>query len=92
MEFEWDPTKAKRNFRKHGISFVEAASVFSDPLATFYEDPDHSSHERRYLMIGTSAQGPLLNIAFIDQGERIRIVSARRATKREKKFYEEENR
>ncbi|HEX2270101.1 MAG TPA: BrnT family toxin [Pyrinomonadaceae bacterium] len=90
MEFEWDPKKAISNLRKHHVSFEEASSVFSDALAAVYEDPDHSAREKRYLMIGTSAKGRLLNIAFADRGQRIRIISARKPTRREKKFYEEE--
>jgi uncharacterized DUF497 family protein len=92
VEFEWDPKKAKYNLRKHGVSFEEASSVFAYPLAVFYEDPDHSVYENRLLMIGTSIQGQLLHIAFADDGERIRIISARTLTKLEKKLYEEENR
>ena len=92
MEFEWDSRKAKLNLRKHRVSFEEASSVFGDPLATVYEDPDHSARERRYLIIGTSTNGRLLNIAFADQDQRIRIISARKLTRREKKFYEEEDR
>ena len=91
MEFEWDGRKAKFNLRKHGISFEEASSVFSDVLANVYEDPDHSFHEKRFLMIGTSVRGRLLTVAFADRGRRIRIISARRVTRQEKKFYEEEN-
>jgi uncharacterized protein len=92
LKFEWDSRKAASNLRKHGVSFEEAASVFSDRLATFYEDPDHSVREKRYLTIGTSAQGRLLHIAFADRGERIRIINARKVTGPERKLYEEENR
>lgn len=92
MEFEWDANKAVFNLRKHDVSFEEASSVFSDVLATVYEDPDHSAREKRFLMIGTSAIGRLLHIAFADRGQRIRIISARKVTRREKKLYEEENR
>jgi uncharacterized DUF497 family protein len=92
MEFEWNQQKAKTNLRKHGVSFEEAATVFEDALATTYEDPDHSAHERRYLTIGTSARGRLLHIAFADRGERIRIINARKVTKRERELYEKEER
>ena len=92
LEFEWDPKKAASNLRKHRVSFEEAASVFNDLLATVYEDPDHSVREKRYLTIGTSAQGRLLHIAFADRGERIRIINARRVTRKERELYEEENR
>ena len=67
LKFEWDSKKAASNVSKHGVSFEEAASVFSDRLAAFYEDPDHSVREKRYLTIGTSAQGRLLHIAFADR-------------------------
>jgi uncharacterized DUF497 family protein len=66
MEFEWNPKKARTNLRKHGISFGEAVTVFDDPLATYYQDPDHSITKRRYLAIGTSASGRLIHIAFAD--------------------------
>jgi len=92
MEFEWDPKKAKSNLKKHGISFDEAASVFDDILAAVYEDPDHSADEKRFLMIGTSVQNRLLHIAFSDQGRRIRMITARKVTKRERKLYEKESR
>ena len=92
MEFEWDRRKAKYNLRKHGVSFEEASTVFDDVLAAFYEDPDHSVHEKRFLMMGTSVRGRLLYIAFADRNERMRIISARMPTKEEKKLYEEENR
>jgi uncharacterized DUF497 family protein len=92
MEFEWDPNKAERNRRKHGISFEEAASVFDDWLAAIYEDPDHSVGEKRYLTIGASAKGRLLHIAFADRGKRIRIINARKVTNREREQYEKEGR
>ena len=92
MEFEWDRRKAKYNLRKHGVSFEEASTVFDDVLANVYEDPDHAIYEKRFLMIGISARGHLLNISFANREPRIRIISARRLTKREKKSYEEENR
>ena len=92
MEFEWDRRKAKYNLRKHGVSFEEASTVFDDILASFYEDPDHSVHEKRFLMMGTSARGRLLYVAFADRSVRIRIISARMPTKEEKKLYAEENR
>jgi len=69
MEFEWDQRKARINRRKHGVTFEEAATVFNDPLATYYEDPDHSVTERRYLAIGTSARGRLIHIAFAEPAE-----------------------
>jgi uncharacterized DUF497 family protein len=92
MQFEWNRSKAKHNLRKHGVSFEEASSVFDDVLANIYEDPDHSFHEKRFIMIGNSVRGRLLFIAFADRDRRIRIISARVLTKREKKLYEEESR
>lgn len=92
MEFEWDAIKARYNLRKHGVSFEETSSVFNDVLAAYYRDPDHSGNENRFLPIGTSSQGQLLHVAFADRGERLRIISARRLTKLEKKLYEEETR
>jgi uncharacterized DUF497 family protein len=92
MEFEWDPKKAAINLRKHRVTFHEAASVFSDPLADVYQDPDHSTRERRFLIIGRSATGRLLISAFIERGDRIRLINSRPLTRREKKLYEEEER
>lgn len=92
LEFEWDPKKASSNLRKHGVSFEEAASVFNDVLAVIYEDPDHSTTEKRCLAFGTSAQGRLLVVSYANQGERIRIITARKVTRRERDLYEEEER
>ncbi|MGH9970989.1 MAG: BrnT family toxin [Pyrinomonadaceae bacterium] len=92
MEFEWDGKKAAANLRKHRVSFEEAATVFNDPLATVYEDPDHSVSEKRFLTIGTSARGRLLHIAFADRGGRLRIINVREVTRRERELYEEEER
>lgn len=92
LEFDWDAKKAASNLRKHRVSFEEAASAFGDVLATVYEDPDHSVRERRYLVIGTSEQGRLLHIAFADRGRQIRIITARKVTKRERELYEKEDR
>jgi uncharacterized DUF497 family protein len=92
VEFEWDPQKAESNLRKHGVSFEEAATVFDDPLAAYYVDPDHSITERRYLTIGASARGRLIHIAFADRAGRIRIIQARKLTNQERQLYEEENR
>lgn len=89
MEFEWDPAKAARNFDKHGVSFDDAGSVFGDALAITYDDPDHSQEEQRFLTFGHSMDGHLLVVAHTDRGGRIRIIGARRANRRERKFYEE---
>lgn len=89
MEFEWDPEKAARNLSKHRVAFHDAATVFGDPLATTYYDPDHSDDEDRYITIGYSSVGNLLIVSHTDRGDRVRIISARRATRTEKKSYEE---
>jgi uncharacterized protein len=89
MEFEVDPTKASRNLKKHKVSFEEAASVFGDPIAYVFADPDHSIGEDRWLMFGTSQIGRLLAVIYTYRGRRYRIISARIATKRERKIYEE---
>jgi uncharacterized DUF497 family protein len=87
--FDWHLEKAAANLRKHGVSFHEAAAVFGDPLSTTFPDPDHSIRERRYITMGMSAAGRVLVIAHADEGETVRIISARRATRRERRFYEE---
>lgn len=88
LAFEWDERKAKRNAGKHGVSFDEASTVFSDPLALTIYDPVHSNDEDRYITLGESQQGRLLVVVFTDRNERIRIISARVATRRERKEYE----
>jgi hypothetical protein len=90
MIFEWDPQKAALNLRKHRVSFQEAATVFSDPLSVTIPDPDHSADENRYLIIGQSHGLRLLIVAHAEQGERIRIISARKLTPTEREAYEEE--
>ncbi|MBI4409197.1 MAG: BrnT family toxin [Gemmatimonadetes bacterium] len=91
LSFEWDPTKAAENLKRHGVSFYEAATVFRDPLSIEVPDPDHSVHEERLLLIGASERHRLLVVSFTVRGEnRIRIISARRATPRERRQYEEE--
>jgi uncharacterized DUF497 family protein len=90
MEFEWDPDKAIRNLAKHGVSFQEAATVFGDPLAMTYLDPDHSEEEDRFLTFGHSSNGRLLVVSHTDREDRTRIISARRMTRKERKAYEEE--
>jgi uncharacterized DUF497 family protein len=88
--YEWNANKAARNLRKHGVSFDEAATVFQDPFALTFDDPDHSIEERRFLTIGTSARQRVLFLAHADRGEdRIRIISARRATGHESHAYQE---
>ncbi|MCL4529091.1 MAG: BrnT family toxin [Chloroflexi bacterium] len=87
-EFEWDEEKAKSNLRKHGVSFDEAATIFNDPRIATISDPDHSEDEERYISIGMSVVMRLLTVIHAFRKERIRLISARRATKAEKKNYE----
>lgn len=90
MKFAWDPRKASTNVGKHGVSFAEASTVFGDPLAITYPDPDHSRSERRFLTIGLSANNRLLVISHAEtDSDAIRIISARKVTRHERKAYEE---
>lgn len=89
MEFEWNQNKAKLNLEKHGVSFQEASTVFNDPLSVTFSDPDHSIGENRYIIIGRSQFGQLLIVAHTDRGEEVRVISARKITQQERKFYEE---
>jgi len=87
---DWNPRKAGANLRKHGVSFEEAATVFRDTLSATAADPDHSVGEDRYVTFGVSVRGRLLVVAHTERGETIWLISARLATKRERKIYEEE--
>jgi uncharacterized DUF497 family protein len=90
LTFEWDAGKAAANLRKHGVSFDEALSGFADPLANIRSDPRHSHGEERLVLLGTSTAGRLLMVMFTDRGsDRIRLISARAATRRERIDYEE---
>jgi uncharacterized DUF497 family protein len=89
MEFEWDQKKAEENKRKHDISFHEAATVFGDPLAITFTDPDHSIDEERYFTFGLSRFDRLMVVSHVDRGDRVRIISARLMTRRERRIYEE---
>ena len=89
MHFEWDPIKARKNLRKHGVSFEEASSVFYDPLAATGADPDQSEDEDRMVTFGVSSGGRLLVVAHTDRGDAIRVISGRVATKQERLIYEE---
>lgn len=89
MEFKWNPEKAVINLRKHNISFQEAATVFEDSLSVTFPDPDHSIGENRYVIIGMSRLGQLLVVSHTDRENHTRIISARRATRQERRFYEE---
>jgi uncharacterized protein len=87
---EWDPRNARDNLAKHGVDFHEAGTVWDDPLATTFPDPEHSIEEPRFTTIGASVSGRILVVAHTDRGGAVRLISARRATPRERKFYEEE--
>jgi uncharacterized DUF497 family protein len=89
LEFEWDEDKAASNRRKHGVTFEEAASVFADPLAVIFDDEMHSLEEQREIIIGHSAKHRLLLVCFTERAGAIRMISARRATNREREDYEE---
>ena len=88
MKFEWDRAKAATNLKKHRISFDEAVTVFYDPLAATFDDPDHSVGEHRLITVGLSSRGRLLVVAHVEHGERIRIINARSTTARERKRHE----
>lgn len=90
MEFEWDPGKAASNEEKHGVSFDEAATAFGDPLSLTISDPDHSDDEERSILIGETYAGRLDVVVHAERGDRIRIISARLATKTERYSYENE--
>ena len=89
MKFEWDPQKADSNLKKHGVSFQEAASVFGDALSITYYDPDHSMREHRFITVGMSRSGSVLMVAHTDRGDSIRIINARKTTRKERRYYEE---
>ena len=88
MPFEWDPRKADKNLRKHGVSFNEAETVFRDPMATTFDDPDHSVAEQRLLTVGYSSAERLLVVSHTEFGAIIRIINARPATAHERKRHE----
>ena len=90
MIYEWDPKKAAANLKKHGVSFREATSVFRDPFALTFDDPDHSVDERRFVTTGMSSKNRVVFLAHADRGEdRIRIISARVTTRSESHAYQE---
>jgi uncharacterized protein len=89
VDFEWDAAKAVENFAKHGVSFEEATTALRDPLSATGLDPDHSLGEERFVTFGVSAHGRLLVVAHTDRDDIIRIISAREATRSERKIYEE---
>jgi len=87
--FEWDPDKAKKNLKIHGITFDEASTAFEDTLSLTIYDPLHSESEDRFVLIGSSHKNRLLVVVHTEQGDRVRIISARKAKKNERKQYEE---
>jgi uncharacterized DUF497 family protein len=89
LEFEWDLRKGAANILKHKVSFEEAATVFGDPLGRILADPRHSHGEERFVLLGLSDRRHMLAVMYVDRGKAIRIVSARKATRRERKDYEE---
>lgn len=89
MEFEWNKNKAKTNLSQHGVSFDEAKTVFDDPLYIDFYDPDHSEDEERYIIVGQSQGRRLLIVSYTERRNKIRLISAREATRTEKDSYEE---
>jgi len=89
VEFEWDDLKAASNEQKHGVRFEEATTVFDDPLAKIFEDDDPMAGERREIIIGHSERHRLLLVCFTDRATSVRLISARAATRQERKDYEE---
>ena len=88
LVFEWDVDKARDNDSKHGVTFREAMTAFGDERSLAIADPSHSTHEHRFILIGLSRLGRLLVVSFTERDDRIRIISSRRATKRERHTYE----
>jgi uncharacterized protein len=89
LHFEWDRRKARTNLRKHGVSFDEALTVFADPLARIFDDEKHSTEEHREIIIGHSIKHRLILVHFTERRTIVRLFSARRATRWERKDYEE---
>lgn len=90
MEFEWDEDKAAANLAKHGVSFDEALTTFDDPLAAIFDDAGHSAGESREILIGHSSRHRLVLVCFTERSERVRIISARPATRTERQDYEQD--
>jgi uncharacterized protein len=91
LSFEWDLSKAKANLAKHGVGFEEASTVFGDPLSLTIPDPAHSQVEDRFIILGHSHQAKLLVVVHTERGDNIRIISARRASRKERKHYEQKS-
>jgi uncharacterized DUF497 family protein len=91
LTFEWDEAKDQSNQRKHGVSFDEAKSVFGDPRSITIHDEQHSDEEDRYIDMGVSSRGRVIVVSYTERGPNIRIISCRKATKSERKTYEQAN-
>ena len=89
LDFEWDPKKARANYLKHGVAFLEAVEVFHDELAVTVPDPDHSEPESRYLTFGATFARRCLVVSYTERGDTIRVISARTMTPRERRAYED---
>jgi len=89
LVFEWDPEKAQENELKHGVSFVEASEVFDDDHSSTVRDPDHSVDELRHLIFGASKGGKRLVVSYTEREDRVRLISARKMTPRERRAYEQ---
>jgi uncharacterized DUF497 family protein len=88
LTFEWDPRKERSNLAKHGVGFEPASTIFGDRSSLTIPDPEHSQTEERHITIGRAFTGKLLVVVHTERGNNIRIISARRASRRERKFYE----
>jgi hypothetical protein len=88
LKFEWDKRKAIENYRKHGVTFGEAATAFADPLSVTIHDPEHSDDEDRFILLGESQGRKLVVVAHTDRKDTIRIISARKASRKERANYE----
>lgn len=89
LEFAWNSEKAEANYRKHKVLFRDAATIFTDPLAAYIPDPDHSEQEERWVAIGRDRRGRLLVVVYVERGSTLRIISSRLATMTERRLYEE---
>lgn len=89
LTFEWDKVKAKSNLKKHKVSFEEGKTIFNDPFLFTFPDNAHSTSEERFINIGISASGHILVLTHTERKDKIRIINYRKATARERKFYEE---
>jgi hypothetical protein len=90
LRFDWDPEKAASNERKHGVAFSEAATAFGDPISITVPDPEHSSGEARFILLGLTFRSRLVVVAHTETSDSIRIISARLATRTERRSYEQE--